>query len=203
MTMPGTGSMIAGQVSGSSTNQPIKDAFDTKATNLRVMMNTLLREHAAFGANTLIALYTGADTSKLEQLMKTNGTELMAVIQNIYGSSTANTFSNLWTKHMEEYKNYTIARKNTDNNGMTTARQHLQAIATDIGNLIAGRSKNLASSDVSSLMMEHINGTLAIVDAVAKGNATSSASLMKTAYDQAGTFADVLTKGMILDKKNW
>jgi len=199
---PGAGTVTSNSSRGDTSNQAINEAFNAKSTAVRLTLNSLLREHAAMGAVTLTALYQGNDTTRLMQLMNNNENQLATLVQNAYGQNAKNTFVQLWTQHMQEYQNYTLARKNNDTTKMNTAKQHLQVIANKFGNLFASSGKNLSAVTVSNLMMAHINGTLGIVDAVASGNATQTANLMKAGYDQAGKFADTLTRGMILDNPN-
>lgn len=197
-----TGLAVTHQSSVSAQNnvssQYLNQAFQSKAATFRLTLNSLLKEHTVMGATMLEALYKGENTTRLEQLMTDNENKLAAGVQNIYGSSAKDQFTQLWTAHMNEYKNYTIARKNNDTKGMNSARNNLKNIANNLGALFAGQS--LSSTTVSALMMDHINGTLNFVDAVASNDATQKANLMKQGYDQAGKFADTLTKGIILDK---
>jgi len=181
--------------------QEINTAFNSPASNLRLQMNNLMHEHAAVGAVTLTALYEGANTTGLMQQMTTNGNQIASYVQQAYGMDAHNTFVTLWTQHMQEYQNYTVARKNNDTAKMNSAKQHLQMIAVKIGNLF-GAGQSTTANDVSSAMTDHIDGTLAIVDAVAKGNTTQTALLTGNGYNQAGTLADVMTRAMLLHNPN-
>ncbi|HVZ66734.1 MAG TPA: hypothetical protein VG917_00560 [Patescibacteria group bacterium] len=180
-----------------ATNPGIDAAFNSKATNLRVNLNALLHEHTVLGGVTLTALYEGNDTTRLEQLMDANEMKIAALVQSVYGSDKKNKFVKLWTQHMTEYKNYTLAKKDNDTTKMNSAKTNLQKISKDLGTTLA--SKNLKASTITSLMNDHVNGTLAIVDAVAAGNATDKSNLLKKGFDQAGKFADTLARGIILD----
>jgi len=193
--------MFRANVSEANSNG-ITEAFNSPATNLRLTLNNLLREHTTTGGALLIALFDGADTTRAEQLLNDNENELASVIQSVYGTTAHDTFVQLWTQHMQEYENYTIARKNNDTAKMNQAKQNLQTIATKMGDLFGGVSKNLSSSTVSNMMTQHITDTLALVDAAAQGNSTQVANMAKAGYDQAGQFADTLARGMILDKPN-
>lgn len=189
-------------VTNTTDSQAINSSFHSNSTSLRLQLNNLLREHAALGAVTLTALYQGADTTHLMQLMNNNQTQLTAVVGQVYGTNVANQFNTLWTQHMKEYENYTLAKKKNDTAKMNQAKKSLQTISQKLGTLFSNSSNHLSASTVSSLMQQHINGTLAVVDTVAAKNATGNADALKAGYDQAGQFADVLAQGMILDKPN-
>lgn len=177
----------------------VSQAFSSKAAGLRLTANSLFREHAVGGAASLSALYAGVNISQLNQLVQNNGSQISALIARFYGQNTGNQFQQLWSQHMVQYQNYTLARKKNDTAGMATAKQNLSDIANNLGVLLASQSKNLKDTQIRDLMMEHINGTLAIVDAVATGNSGQAVNLTKNAYDQAGKFADVLSQGMMMD----
>lgn len=181
-------------------NQYINEAFNSKAANLRLTLNNLLHEHTVMAANDLVATYAGEDTTRMDQLMNDNMNQLANLVQNGYGKNTHDTFVTLWMAHMKEYKNYTLASKNNDINAMNTSRNNLQNISNNLGKLF--NSTNLPAATVSGLMMDHVNGTLAIVDAIGSNDMTQTSNLMKKGYDQAGKFADTLAKGIILDKPN-
>lgn len=182
----------------SSTPNPVVDqAFNSKAATLRMTLNNLLKEHTVLAATTLKSLYKGENTTALQQLMDANQSQLATLVQNGYGTNVRNTFVQLWNAHMQEYKNYTIAEKNHNTAAMNTARQHLATIAGRLGTLLAG--DNLSASTITTLMQQHINGTLSFVDEVAKNDPAGEATLMKKGYDQAGIFADSLTRGILFD----
>jgi hypothetical protein len=189
-------------VTTTTNNQAVDSAFHSKSTDLRLQLNSLLREHTALAAVTLTALYQGADTTHFMQLMNTNQEQLTAVVSKVYGQKTANEFSKLWAQHMTEYQNYTLAKKNHDTAKMNQAKKNLQTISDKLGKLFDNGSTHLSTSTVSGLMQDHITGTLAVVDSVAARNTTGTADAIKNGYDQAGKFADVLAQGMILDKPN-
>lgn len=185
----------SGRISAATTDEPEKVAFDTKATTLRMDLNTLLREHAAMGAKTLIDLYDRKDTSSQEELMMNNGDLITEQVNTIYGDESGKKFADLWMKHMDEYKNYTTAVVNGDPAGMDSAKTNLDEIANDLGEILG--SDALPAEQITALLNEHIIGTLAIVDAHAARNAAEETTLIKASYDQAGKMADSLAQGII------
>ncbi|MGE5042344.1 MAG: hypothetical protein ACM3IJ_05595 [Candidatus Levyibacteriota bacterium] len=185
---------------GTLSNQYVNEAFNSKAANIRLNLNTLLREHTVLGATLLKSLYLGQNTTQLQSLMDANQNELGNLVQTAYGTNAKNSFMALWSAHMKEYRNYTLAKKSNNTVGMNTARKNLQTISTSLGDLFA--VNNMAASTIASLMQDHVNGTLAYVDAVAAKNTTAEANGLKQGYDRAGKFADALTMGLILDRPN-
>lgn len=173
-------------------------AFSDKSFQLRLNTNALMREHTVMTGEMLAALYLGKNTSRMEQLMNDNTNMMATLLDTYYGAGAKNTFVSLWNQHMQEYKNYTMAAKNNDTTKMNTARKNLQAIATKLGNMFPDKNN---ASEVTSMMHDHVNGTLSLVDAIKKNDPTQIANLSKNGYDQAGDFADTITR-IILSTKS-
>ena len=114
----------------------------SSASALTLNMNTLFREHAVLGALTLTSMYDGKDTSELENLLNINGSQITSQVKSIYGGDVSGKFSTLWKNHMEEYMNYSNAKKNGDEAGMQSAKNNLSQISDDLGKLL--ESKNLS-----------------------------------------------------------
>lgn len=176
--------------------------FDSQVATFRVEFNTLLHEHTVMAGEMVTALYEEKDTSRLTKLMEENQNALAEKVENVYDAETRDRFSDLWTQHIEEYERYTTAKKENDTQAMNEAKENLEKISNDFGELFENAGENLSASTVSSLMREHVSGTLAVVNAVAEDDTTKKANEMKEAYDQAGEFADTLSRGMILDNPN-
>ena len=187
-------------VAQNNSTQEVNTAFQSKSTNLRLQLNVLLKEHTVLGAIMLTSLYKGEDTTRLQQLMDTNTDQLAEIIGNVYGPTMKSQFITLWQQHMQEYNNYTIAKKNNNTAQMNTAKTDLQTIENNLGNSFSNVSKHLSAATVTSLMKEHVTDTIAVVDETAEGDATEKADAIKKGYDQADQFADTLVKGMIQDK---
>jgi hypothetical protein len=196
------GAFFRGQPQNTSQSATAGNAFNSKPANLRLSLNSLLKEHAVMAAAYLTGLYMDMENERLLELMDANRDQLASRIETTYNSQTGDAFSELWTQHMLEYRNYTLALKENDEQAMNEARQNLAVIANDLGELLDSKGNNLNAPTVTSLMMEHVNGTLSIVDAVAESDTAQAADLMKMGYDQAGRFADALARGMINDNPN-
>jgi len=186
---------------GSGNAQTAPDAaFDSPAARLRTEMNSLLKEHTVMAGLYLTAMYGDVPADRLVQLMDANRNKIAAIVERNYNTETKDTFLQVWSQHMLEYGNYTRALKEKDTAAMTTARNNLKRISNDMGRLFDSVSNNMTTSEIEGLMNEHVNGTLSLVDAVSQGNATRSANLLKAGYDQAGRFADVMTRAMVMEK---
>jgi hypothetical protein len=178
----------------------VDTAFDSPVANLRLTLNNLLRDHVVMGAMLLTALDQGADVNQLRQLMDENQDELAAEFEAAYGQSARSRFLELWSQHWAESENYTLASKDNRTADMSRARQNLETIAADLGTLFDDQGGNLDGATVTALMTEQINNILALVDAIDMDDPSLSANLIKTASDQAGSLADTLARGLVLDR---
>lgn len=193
------GAFFRGQPQNTNSTNNTGNAFNSKPANLRLTVNSLMKEHTVMAAAYLTGLYMDMENERLLELMDANRDQLGTLVENTYDTQTRDAFGQLWSRHMLEYRNYTLARKEDDEQGMDEARQNLSAIANELGDLLDSKGNSLKAPTVTSLMNEHVNGTLAIVDAVAQGDSTQASDLMKNGYDQAGRFADALARGMMTD----
>ncbi len=182
---------------------PITSTFNTKATNLRVQLNSLLREHAVLTTSYLQTIYDGKDAASLEQNLNSNSNEISQLIQNVYGENAKDEVLNIWRGHIDEYRKYTLARRNNNAEEMNMSRKRLNTIATNFGETFDAVSDNLSSQTITGLMNEHINGTLAIIDAHANKDETRKSQELSSAFDQAGRFADTISRGMISDNPDF
>lgn len=193
-------SQLYAQSTTSAQKQLISEAYDSKATNLRITMQNILKEHTVLGNLLLTGIYTGNDTKQLDSYLSDNSKQLTSIIQSVYGKNTATPFQQLWKEHMDEYVNYTKARKNSDTAKADAARSRLDTISIKIGDLLDKAGDNLSAGVVTTLMKEHVNGTLTFVNALSSGTPAKQADAVKSGYIQAGKFADELSRGIILDK---
>lgn len=171
--------------------------WNSKSDQLRLKLNILLREHAILGSTALIGIYKGESVSRLKELLSTNSNRLGTVIGTYYGTQTQDQFLKLWEDHMNEYENYTLAKKNNNTQNMEKAKDNLNTIAEELGKLLQG--DHLTSDIIAKQMQDHINLTLSVVDETAENDLTELANQMKKGYDQAGVFADTITVGIVLD----
>ena len=82
------------------------------------------------------------------------------------------------------------------------AREKLESLSDDFGDLIDRGSNNMTAAQVANNLKTHISGTLDFIDAHAAEDEAVKAQLVKTGYDQAGKFAEFLSEGMLKDNPN-
>lgn len=173
--------------------------LSTPAANTRLLLNSLFREHTVLAGTYLTTLYDGGDTTRLQQQLEANTNTIAGIVESVYGTSVMEGFVTYWRQHLDEYWNYVAASRNDDMADMNTARANLNSIAVNIGNVFDQAGTTLDAETITRHMMDHSNGTLALVDAHADGDTAAKADLLKNGYDQAGIFADSLVHGMVSD----
>lgn len=188
-----------GRFGANTKTSAVEQAFNPDAVNARLRLNSLMKEHTIMSAASLSAVYAGIEAERLEDLMDANSNQIASIMESAYGANMRDTFAQLWNAHMVEYRNYTQAVKDSDEPATNTAKVNLEKIASDLGTLFDENGQNQTKAIVELLMNEHINGTLSVVDAIAKADGNEASNMLKAGYDQSGAFADALTRGMLLD----
>lgn len=169
----------------------------SKASNLRINLNSLLREHGVVGLQFLQNVYDGKETDALTSMISTNSNNILDLVGMVWGNEAKDEFGKMWTDHMNLYRTYTEALKNKDNARKTEAKQDLQELADKMGNAFSSRDQKVNAGDFSRMMEDHINITLDTIETYAAGDNDAVTNNMKEGYDQAGVFADFLTNAAL------
>ncbi len=164
-------------------------------SSLRLNANVLTREHGVLASVHLQDLYDGKDISASSQLLEANGQQL-ADVMGLADNQSREEFLRVWRSHIREYENYTRALREGNDGQRSQARQNLDSLSNEFGNLTNSLIPSISPGEAAGMMREHIAITLSIVDAHAQGNTTAKVNQMKAGYDQAGRFADRLVSGI-------
>lgn len=157
----------------------------------RAKLHKLLQEHSAVGAIHLQDLYDGEDTDDTMEQMNRNANELNALLIEISGQENSELLP-LWTRHMEEYESYTLAKRDGDEEQAEQVRENLETTALEFGQIINSMLSDVSEEDATNAMQEHINLTLSIVDEHAEDDDAAKAVQMTKASAQAASFAETL-----------
>lgn len=170
--------------------------------DLQLTLNNLLTEHAVLTSQYLQEVYDSKDTTTSEQLLNANTQNITNVFDIIYGNNAATGFTKLWQDQLSQYKNYTVALKNNDQNGMTQSKAALDNGASSLGQAVNQIDPNIPKGSVTQMMTDRTSLTLDYITAHANKNETGVASGFKQSFDQAGQMADALTQAIVYSKPN-
>ena len=174
---------------------------DTKAAGLRVLLNTLEKEHVALAATAVRNGFDGQpDFAASADALDANSVSLSEAVGSVYGPEAAEKFLEIWRSHIGFFVNYTVAAKKGDKAGMQKAVEDLGGYADAVSDFFSGANENLPREAVHALVMEHIGHLKAAVDAYGAGKYADSYASQHAAHEQIGKIADALAGAIVKQK---
>ena len=148
---------------------------DTKAADLRTLLNNLESEHVDLAAAATRAGFDGdpSFTAAAGALGK-NTDELSAAIGSVYGEEAGERFKEIWASHIGFFVDYTVAAKAGDMAGMDEAVQNLNGYVEAISTFLSDANPNLPKEAVAQLVTEHVGLLKEAVDKHGAGDYAGS-----------------------------
>lgn len=171
---------------------------DTKAADLRVILNSLEREHVSLASQATRNGFDGdAAFDASAKALDGNSVELSQAVGSVYGAEAEAKFLEIWRSHIGFFVDYTVAAKAGDTAGMEKAVQDLGGYVDAISDFFSGANPNLPREAVHQLVSDHVGLLKGAVDAHGAGNHAESHAKEHEASEQIGTIADT-TAGAIV-----
>lgn len=155
-------------------------------------LNNLLRDHSNLTIHYLQGIHDGENVSATKSLVDDNSEQIIDFFVSKFGKSIEEDFGGMWKRHIEQYAIYTSALKNNDAVGMGQATQNLTNITLAMGNHFNRLNKSYSGVEIANLMDDHMNLTLATLNAYSDDDTASMVSYIKTSLDQSARFAEYL-----------
>ena len=170
----------------------------SKASDLRVALNLLLDEHVQITAFATGAALSGNDAGfqAAAKTLDTNSVALSDAIGSVYGDAAKTTFLELWRKHIGFFVNYTVATAKSDKAGQDMAVADLDGYRKDFDAFITGANPNLPKGAVAELLVPHVTGIAAFVQAQYAKD-TTSFDKAETAANHSQKIADPLAEAIV------
>ncbi|MBW3538139.1 hypothetical protein KY386_01440 [Candidatus Parcubacteria bacterium] len=173
-------------------------AVDTKAADLRTLLNNLESEHVQLAVQATKAGYDGQKNfDAAGKALFANGDNISAAVGNVYGDEAAKKFDQIWDSHLTFFVDYTLAVKNGDQAGMDKAVQNLNGYVEAISDFLSSANPNLPKAAVAELFTQHVGLLKSTVDAHASGNYSESFARQHDAHVQVGKIADALAGAIV------
>ena len=170
---------------GGSTMTPMTN---TKAAGLRVLLNSINREHANLASVALRKGFDGAtDFDASFKALDNNSVEIGNSITSVYGADAGAKFLEIWRSHIMFFKNYTVAAKTNDQAGKDKAVQDLADYVNRISTFLSQANPNLPYDAVHSLVSTHVGLLKDTIDQYFAGNLTASYAQQHATDVQIGT----------------
>jgi peptidoglycan hydrolase-like protein with peptidoglycan-binding domain len=171
----------------------------TKAADLRVAMNRLLREHVNLSLNVLRNAYDGSPqfAASADSLDK-NTQDIATAVGSVYGQGAHDAFLKLWRNHIGFFANYTTGLKTNDAAKMQQAKLDLQQYSFDFATLMNGANPTyFVKAALMTNANAHVAQLLSSMDAYAKGDYATAYSLQREGDAHMGMVADYLSGGIV------
>lgn len=180
-----TESMLTGNHMGMMKNMPNPN---TKSADLRVLLNSINREHANLASIALRKGFDGApDFDASFKALDNNSVEIGNSITSVYGADAGAKFLEIWRSHIVFFKNYTVASKTKDQAGKDKAVQDLAQYVNNISDFLSKANPNLPYDAVHGLVSTHVGLLKDTIDQYFNGNLSASYTKQHATDVQIGT----------------
>lgn len=171
---------------------------DTKAADLRVLLNGLQQEHVALAADATRAGFDGTASFKpAAGSLDKNSRDIANAVGSVYGKDAGDKFYQIWNSHIGFFVDYTTAAKAGDKAGMDMAVANLNGYVDAISTFFSGANPNLPKDAVAQLVGEHVKLLKAAVDTYGAGDIDASFAKEREARSQIGTIANTLSGAIV------
>ncbi|MFQ3274928.1 MAG: hypothetical protein ACI9LV_000660 [Candidatus Nanohaloarchaea archaeon] len=170
----------------------------TPADDLRVGLNSDLKEHVDLGLIALRNAYDGdADTQASVAQLDQNSQDLAAKVGSVYGDEAEQQFLGLWRDHIGYFVDYTEGLKADNQTKMDRADQNLEGYAESAGTFFNDANPNIPRDGVVTLAEEHKTLVIESMEAYDEGNYEMAYQKQREANKQVSKIADALTAGIV------
>ena len=177
-----------GNSMGSSMSHIMMPNTDTKAAGIRVLLNSINREHANLASVALRKGFDGAtDFNASFKALDDNSIEIGNSITSVYGADAGAKFLEIWRSHIVYFKNYTVASKTNDQAGKAKAVEDLAGYVNRISTFLSQANPNLPFDAVHGLVATHVGLLKDTIDQYFAGNLAASYAQQHATDVQIGT----------------
>lgn len=182
-----------------ATQQSTVASTDTKAADLRVVLNSLEAQHVDLASAATRAGFDGSPMFEASAgALDDNSIALSKAVGSVYGEEAEAKFLEIWRSHITFFVNYTVAAKAGDQAGMDKAVSDLNGYVSAISDLLGGAT-GLPKEAVAELVSEHVSLLKSAVDKHGAGDYAGSYEAQQQARDQitnkiADTLAGTIVK---------
>jgi hypothetical protein len=177
------------------------NASSTKAADLRVGLNNLLREHVSVSLAVTRDIVDGAPDLEASKAAQTaNAVDIATAVGSIYGEEAQATITPMFVDHIDESNKFAIAVAAGDQAAKEMAVAELKEYLNDIAGFFSGAINTLPQDAVYGLLETHENLLNESIEAYKAGDFAKSYDIERQALTQAGSIGDALAKGIVETK---
>lgn len=196
----GMGAANARDNSAQNQNQTVTSTptTATKAADLRVVLNSIQKEHVALASAATRAGFDGRpEFPAAAASLDANSVALAKGVGSVYGAEAEAKFLEIWRSHIGFFVDYTVAAKKGDKAGMDKAVTNLGGYVDAISDFFSQANENLPREAVHQLVSEHVMLLKGAVDAHGAGDSAKSYEQQHAANEQIGTIADAISGAIV------
>lgn len=188
---------VNSEISGDQTM--MTPTTDTKAAGLRVLLNSINREHANLASIALRKGFDGAaDFNASYAALDKNSVEVGKSIGSVYGSAAETQFLEIWRSHITYFVNYTLAVKANDQVKKDQAVSDLASYVNRVSTFLSQANPNLPYDAVHQIVTEHVRLLRSTIDKHFAGNYDASYMEQHATDVQIGTVLADTVAGAIV-----
>lgn len=171
---------------------------ETSAADLRVLFNSLYRQHVHLASNAVRRGFDGAaDFGASAGALDKNSVWISKAVGSVYGEAGEKRFLEIWKSHIGFFVDYTVAAKKGDKAGMDKAVQNLGGYQEAIADFLSKANPNLPYEVVKKVVGEHVGHLKAAVDSYGGGKFEDSYTNELAAEKQIGGIADAVSGAIV------
>jgi hypothetical protein len=171
---------------------------DTKAADLRTLLNGLEREHVDLASQATRNGFDGsASFAASGAALDNNSVAISKAIGSVYGADAEAKFLEIWRSHIKFFVNYTVAAKTGDQAGMAKAVTDLGGYEDAISDFFSQANPNLPREAVHQLIATHVGLLKTAVDTYGAKDYAGSYTNEHNANVQIGTIADTIAGAVV------
>lgn len=189
----------AGQVYAGGKHVMVSPTSATKAADVRVALNSLLREHV-FLATAATGAALGGRSDEFQSAataLDGNSVDIANAIGSIYGEDAGEAFLPLWRKHIGFFVDYTTGVATKDEAKQQKAVSDLLGYTKDFAAFLNSASPALPVDTVAELSKTHVITLKAVVDTQATGNSEEAYKAIRKASAHMQMIADPLAETIV------
>jgi hypothetical protein len=177
----------------------------TKAADLRVTLNNLLREHVTTNLAVTYSIIDKAPEARMQAAIDTqtaNAVEIANAVGSIYGEDAKKAITTPFVNHLTQSNNYAKAVANGDEAAKQSSLKELQTSLREVATVFNSVIPSVPTDALYDALNEHEDLMNQVAAAYQAGDINKAYELEDQAMTQISGGADVLAKGIVASKPN-
>ncbi|WP_203333772.1 copper amine oxidase [Planococcus beigongshangi] len=175
--------------------QTAEIATDTAAAELRILLDTILTEHAFLAVEAMRKGADGAaDFDQASAALLANSDDLAAAVSSVYGEEGGAAFQEIWNSHIGYFVDYVVATGEGDQAAKDAALTALEEYKAEQSAFFDSATEGrLPAAAVQEGLDMHVDQLVQSFDAYVEGDFETSYALERESIHHMSMFAETLS----------